>query len=279
MGGFVSRPILYDLDDFDPLQVAKARGMRDLITVTSQSVRHDLTRPDGVAHSYLSVDQPLPLKELGFIKRVKDHARSVANRFQSEHRDGSIYSEARTTLFKTRFPVMWISEIDLQAAYWHAALAVGVINQAIFADGLQVSKHCRLVCLGALATRKEIWEYDPKKGGDPVLIDEVNSTETEKCWFAITRHLGEVMGDLRAAAGDGWLFWWVDQIYLANEDAEKKVLEALALKSLPYTVERPWAVDCSPRDGRLTIYDTFDQWSDRKGGRTFPVFARKNKTW
>lgn len=106
-----------------------------------------------------------------------------------------------------------VVEIDINRAYWETAYLMGVISKSIYVRGLEIDKRVRLACLGTLAKRTEEWVFD---GNKFFKRKEKRSYETENIWFAICRRVSDVMQECVKIAGDDFVFYWVDGIYVKN---------------------------------------------------------------
>ena len=109
-----------------------------------------------------------------------------------------------------------VMEIDVNAAYWQTAYNMGLISAAIYKRGLEINKIARLASLGSLAKVTEEWVFDGEK---MELKPPMSSFATENIWFAICKRVSDIMNKAVAAAGKGFVFYWVDGIYVKN-DAE-----------------------------------------------------------
>jgi len=107
-----------------------------------------------------------------------------------------------------------VVEIDIDRAYWETAYLMGVISKAIYVKGCEIDKRVRLAALGSLARRKEVWEFNGKVMKKK---KDERSYATENVWFAICRRVSDVMQECVKLAGDAFVFYWVDGIYVRND--------------------------------------------------------------
>lgn len=166
--------------------------------------------------------------DVAFIKKVKRHivSNDIADNFidrdylaekifyieVKEYAEGEVLND--------------IVEIDINWAYWQTAYLMGIISKGIYNQGLSIDKRVRLACLGTLAKRTTTWEYDGKEFKK---LKEERSYDTENIWFAICRRVSDVMRECLEIAGDDFVFYWVDGIYVRNNaDVIGRIMQCFA---------------------------------------------------
>lgn len=144
------------------------------------------------------------------------------------------YSDMKT-IFEKNGGVLTkdIFEIDLTKAYWNVAFRMGIINDKIYQSGLLFdgdSKIVRMAALGSLAKKAEVYVNDGTGGDDRYVGQEPPKAKrkAEFLWFKICRETGRIMNRCARAAGDGFLFFWVDGIYVRGDDAVSAVQDVMA---------------------------------------------------
>lgn len=85
-----------------------------------------------------------------------------------------------------------------------------------------VGKIVRLAALGSLARKTERWVYDGRMMRK--LPTEANYA-TQNIWFAICKRVSDVMGQAAKIAGDDFIFYWVDGIYIKKNAKKKKAIQ------------------------------------------------------
>lgn len=109
--------------------------------------------------------------------------------------------------------------IDINSAYWQTALLLGFIDQKLYDEGMRKGKITRLASLGSLAKTREIWSFD---GKNFKVKEKIRSIKTESVWFAICKHIGDLMNDVAKQLGSEFFFYWVDGIYIKNTEENIK---------------------------------------------------------
>ena len=165
----------------------------------------------------------IPPIELGFIKRVKNHI--INNKVHDQFID-KFYSPSDIdyVAIKKRNPDISfddVIEIDIDEAYWKTALLLNVISQDLYIEGSKdnkkISKMGRLICLGSLAKKEERYHFNGKQLRKR---EVVRSVLTENIWYTICKRISDVMTEAEKIAGEDFIMYWVDGIYLRN-DPEK----------------------------------------------------------
>jgi len=177
--------------------------------------------------------------ELGFIKRVKNYIikNMVYDNFMETlyYPIDIMYVEVKKYPPETEFKR--IVEIDIDEAYWKTAQNLKVISPELYEEGSKefgkISKFGRLVSLGSLAKKEMIYSYQ----GSRLIRSEVKrSTLTENIWYSICKRVSDVMFEARNIAGENFVLYWVDGIYI--EYNEKKIQEITKMfKSYGYDVK------------------------------------------
>lgn len=117
-------------------------------------------------------------------------------------------------LFKNRIPPVEYKKpeivcIDINGAYFQAALNMGYISEATYNRGLRGSKQARLIALGMLASRKTTIYY---KGTEPINYT-VKENPTSPIFFDIMNNVGLIMTAAAEYFREYFLFFWFDGIY------------------------------------------------------------------
>lgn len=191
------------------------RNTPHTIIRTRNTTRIKTELPNGEPIQYLISDSPLSFQDLGFINQVKRAATKSSIAPEGNTAKNVSYFRFKPLAEGVHRDVV---EIDVNAAYWEIAHRRGIIPRKVYEKGKTVSKRVRLVALGAMATQKRQWEYDPEKGKyiqHPVKFDE----KLRSYFFDIAKDLDLTME--RVGAYDDVLFYWVDAFFLKRSLAEK----------------------------------------------------------
>jgi hypothetical protein len=173
-------------------------------------------------------------EDLGFVRRVKNFVKKnyISLKFTNQYYTYNIdYVSLRQFPDGIEYNDVW--EIDIDEAYWRTALNEGVISQSLYDEGskfkqdpnltpeeVQYKKRVRLIALGSLAKQTKVYKFTGKK---IELIENERSSDTENVWYNICHKVGEVMKEAEKLAGDDFLFFWVDGIYVKGKENVERI--------------------------------------------------------
>lgn len=177
---------------------------------------------------YVCCPQFFTYGSLAWIRKVKNEILKNLEKqnFQEEHYSNQVsyfrFSELENGL---NYDVV---EIDLNKAYWYAALNHKIISKATFLEGMQVDKMVRLVALGSIASKKDISIYDGKKYTQ---LPPEMSKQGRSMFFKISKEIDELMTSIFLDVDDV-LFYWCDAFFIKKQSASyiKKRLKAAKVK-------------------------------------------------
>jgi hypothetical protein len=166
-------------------------------------------------------DNRLPMNELYFIQIVKNHI--IKNNIKAKP-ELLQYNQVSFMQFNNNKKGVYkgeLKEIDLTSAYWSTMYRLGYIDENIYLKGLQMEKLTRLVSIGALASKKTIYEYDGNDEGKAVKTGVKFNKQTFDIWFSVVYAtdllIKEAINNTRA----DYFFYWVDAIFTDTASAEK----------------------------------------------------------
>lgn len=192
---------------------------------------------------YYSGGGKLKKIELNLIKLVKEYCENLNLRVKV-NRNRISYIRVNDQ-FKNGTHKRDIFEIDLTAAYWNLAFRYKYISKEIYNKGLNldqdgnlikpkrnkwgnicnhISKTARLISLGNLAKTFTEFDFDGKKYKLPKVV---RSGLTENMFFKVSSETDAIMKMLSILAGDAYLFYWVDAIYVRGQEAVDAIAEYL----------------------------------------------------
>lgn len=122
-------------------------------------------------------------------------------------------------VFNYEDTILCCNEFDIIAAYWNAARILGIIAPETYERGNSVSKKTRLASLGALATVKNTFEYDPVKMEYKIIDSQ--KKETASLFFLIADYVGRFMAEI--CENHLALFFWVDAIFAAEHEIKADI--------------------------------------------------------
>ena len=160
--------------------------------------------------------QPDPTaKELQLFKLVERDAKRAAGNFPPISKTDTV-----TALFNVPRETMEYEgvEIDITAAYPHAAYKLGIISKETLEKitAPDVSKTVRLQLIGSLASRQKITHYEGRK----VVGDEYKEKPTRHLFFWIASEIGNVCKKILQEFPEAY-FFWVDAIFCPPSIAEE----------------------------------------------------------
>lgn len=122
--------------------------------------------------------------------------------------------------------------VDLNSAYLQCLYNFGLIGDQTFNYIKTFTKHERLVCVGLLAKKKEI--YNIAKG-ELISVDE-DVSKWRFIFNAIIQEINQIMKQC-ADKFSPYLFFWVDGIYFSDQSISAPVMEFFEKKGFPAKVE------------------------------------------
>lgn len=200
--------------------------------------RLELTNERRVLHaqgrwgSWMNRESSFKPSELSFIKSVK--ASIIKNKtyelVREKYKKGIASKRIKYFRYNKAFTAgdyfEDVTEYDLKNAYWYKTFSLNLVDEQLYQKGLTVSKKSRLAAIGSLAREKKVVEFDGKVEHDrPPII----SRKTRFLWNVISYEIGKVMQEASLAAGDDFIFFWVDAIFVKGKGAAK--IEKLLKKS------------------------------------------------
>lgn len=120
--------------------------------------------------------------------------------------------------------------MDISKAYYQTAYSLGYISEKFYEKCLNIDKSQRLQLIGALATRKDISEYEY---GKEVAYRSVSNTVHTNIWFHLCKYVGNCMYQFARSLGDSFVYYWVDGIVFTN-DALSKAREFAQFAGIEY---------------------------------------------
>lgn len=192
--------------------------------------------------------QGLLPKDLGFIKRIKNHIikEQIYLKYTEFLNPGLIkYVETKEYPEGTLFNDVY--EVDLDEAYWKTALNEGIISKELYDEGCKFKfenldkeetaykKKVRLIALGSLAKQKSYYEFSGKK---IIRRDPIKSVLTENVWYTIVKKVSDIMTSAQKIAGNDFLMFWVDGIYIKGHENVEKIQDYFHSKGYESKVKK-----------------------------------------
>jgi hypothetical protein len=166
-------------------------------------------------------DSKLPNNELYFIQMVKNHI--VKNEIKAKNEflqyqsvDFMQFNSKKKGIYKGN-----LKEIDLTSAYWSMMYRLGYIDDNLYLKGLQMEKLTRLVSIGALASKKVVYQYDGNEEGKAVKTGIKFNKELFDIWFSVVYATDLLIKEAISNTNSDYFFYWVDAIFTDSISAEK----------------------------------------------------------
>lgn len=135
-----------------------------------------------------------------------------------------------------------VYNIDLKSAYASILYQEGYIKKDTLDYLSKISKYDRLASVGMLAAKKQIFHFG--RSGNILRFQETVSDKENFFYLAVQRTF-EIMQNLKAIIGEGYLFTWVDGIYFMPDRGKLIACENYLRKlRLRYSEDilRDWSV-------------------------------------
>lgn len=161
-------------------------------------------------------DVTLPISQVAFINKVK---RYIENN-NIHKRVKPNYKSTKKIKFFDYNKDIELGEIfdnphsvDISKAYWYGAYKDRFINDDLFEEGLKMDKRIRLASLGSFARRMDRYVFD----GKTEKIAKTIEPKFPHIFFNQANTIYKIMEKCKKAAGDNFLFYWTDGIYVKNK--------------------------------------------------------------
>ena len=190
------------------LKINQATGQN--FTVTYSNYTQKIEGP----YPYYYYEKETPLKAFSLHSVIKKDLKGIQPP-----------TGANPRLFKNRLPDLLEREdllcVDLNSAYFQAALNLGYISEETFLKGQQAKKDARLISLGMLASTKTKIMY---QGTEPINY-QVQENPLKPFFLSVMHQVGEIMEAASIEFKNSFLFYWFDGIYFENGQDATEVME------------------------------------------------------
>lgn len=137
-----------------------------------------------------------------------------------------------------------VFNVDLKNAYAQLFFNTGIITKETFAYLRTLPKKDRLVSLGMLASRKRKFTYI----GEQMIEEPIEiKSPLSSFFFYAVQSVGVILNRCREIAGNDFLFFWVDGIYLKTPEKLPEIENYLNAISHPYAIENLTNWNCIQR--------------------------------
>ncbi len=128
-----------------------------------------------------------------------------------------------------------VINIDLKSAYATVLYRDGFISAKTFEYICAGTKQERLTSVGMLASKKQHFTFD---GGNITGVKEIISPYSNFFFYCVKR-TAEIMSELKAIAGNSYLFCWVDGIYIRPDIRAMEQIEQY-IESIQHRSSTDW---------------------------------------
>lgn len=195
----------------------------------------------GEMGDYMTGNNKIPMRELVYIDMVKKYI--IKNKL---YETLPVLKKPKIDYYKHNPKISSLPdlsncyEIDLKSAYWEMANKLGLLSPEIYKKAstinpktgqLYMSKLARLAAIGSLARKSRLYTFD--EDGNYTKKRQ-RSKLTAHLWDNICLRVATIMNDAIKASGDGFIFFWVDAIFVSSSSSKDKVIKAF--KKAGYSV-------------------------------------------
>lgn len=167
--------------------------------------------------------------------KVKKDVKDTGEFFEENIQLSIDYFKHSLQEFRGNLDLNCVYNIDIKKAYATTLLNKRLISNETFLMLDKLAKQDRLKVVGALATQTIITEIvNGEVIENPVIKCDTN---LRNCFFAICKEVGEIMNNCATIAGDDFLFFWVDGIYLSNYRHAAEIKNYLTSVNYSYSDE------------------------------------------
>lgn len=196
---------------------------------------------DSQLGSYMTDDNKIPMRELGYIDRVKQHI-IKNNLYQAipKVKETSIHYFRYAKRLRPGFRIKDCFEVDMKSAYWEMTNNHNLLDPSLYILASKInpdtkmpfmSKETRLAAIGALARRQRVYTFD----GEKEIMTRHRSKETEHIWDYICFKVGRIMREAEKAAGKDFVFFWVDACFVSSAKARDRVIKVFQKHKYDFT--------------------------------------------
>lgn len=184
----------------------RKRGLSFYIKMGSRTKY--IVQPDIV--KYVTSENFLPNEALSLIRSVKSSARNC------KHPNTGI-TPSTVQYSNTFFPAIEqrrknVVEVDINQAYWDAALRLGFISKKVYRKAEETEKKYRLMALGSLASSYDV--YVVKKGGEPKYLYKQEDKRLKSYFFSCCLEIDLLMREIYRELQQYCYAYWVDAVFV-----------------------------------------------------------------
>lgn len=185
----------------------------------------------GEMGDYMTGNNKIPMRELVYIDLVKKHI--VREQLYANFpilKKPKIDYYRHSKKIRSMKDLKNCYEVDLKSAYWEMANKMGLLDPAMYAKAstinpktneLYMGKLTRLAAIGSLARKFRIYKFD--EDGNMTKRRE-HSKLTAHLWDHICIRVADIMNRAVKAAGNEFVFFWVDAMFVSSAKARDKVI-------------------------------------------------------
>lgn len=213
---------IHGLNLFADKKMHLIRNRQDFTTQTTTYTARIIRMHEGRERVEMFYDSVLRKREMGLASKLKSQIRKNIDKVPDVPFDRIKYCVYNYPLLKPKTILDNVVEIDINSAYITACLQLGLIDRELYDRMNQETKITRLKCLGSIATRNVVTEYNSGSNGSMYIKEDAT---LRKAWFYIVRTIDNILLTF-AEMYDNFLFYYVDGIYvLGNSNAQNIINE------------------------------------------------------
>lgn len=119
--------------------------------------------------------------------------------------------------------------VDIDRAYWQAALELDYITKDIYYEGVKLDKRIRLAALGTFAKTKYHYSFDGQREVFDYKEDPVCPEVFLNCAYIVYK----LMDGCKGIAGADFVFYWTDGVYVKSKAAAEACMVWLKEQGYP----------------------------------------------
>lgn len=218
---------------------------------------------------YMTSSDKIPARELVYIGMVKKYIlkNNLQNTIPKIKTKVDYFKFSKSLPSQNEYSNCY--EIDLKSAYWKIANDLGLLRPDLYKKASTInpktklpymSKITRLAAIGSLARKYRVYTFT---ADGKMTKRRWRSRETEHIWDYICYKTAKVMDKAIKVAGNDFMFFWVDGIFVKNKKSRDAVVKAFKQEGFGSTV---YKVEKVKVDEKIWAYSS----EHKKKERGFP---------
>lgn len=233
----MSKKITINTSTDSILSELQQKGKNHIVTFTNMTTKVE------TENSIYVINPERVINKSIFIVMNKIASLINKTKIPDDYRGNIKYNLFNETNIDNKIKENQIVEIDIVSAYFNAAINLGYLSAENVNEICELSEKCKLttkefkkaklMALGSMATRKEIFEFENGKYVERDLIIK----ETENIFFHVAFEIDLLMKDIASKFKEHFFFYWVDALFVSAV-AEKEIINYINEKGYICTIKK-----------------------------------------